>query len=71
MSNIREKVQARIQLTLNDIEQRVRRQEHLTNSEPILDLLSDVEGLWSFLDEDDREFIGAVRFAVRTKVRWD
>ena len=71
MSDLKEKVQVRIKSLLDDVEKRMRLQEHITNSEPILDILSEVEALWSYLEEDDREFIGAVRFAVRSKMRWD
>ena len=71
MADLKEKVRTRIKSLLDNVERRMRLQEHITNSEPILDLLSEVEALWSFLEESDREFIGAVRFAVRSKMRWD
>lgn len=71
MSDIRENINLRIKTILDQVEKKMKLQEHITNSEPVLELLSEVESLWNYLEEDDREFIGAVRFVVRSKMRWD
>lgn len=71
MSDLREKINVVIQCLLDKIEGKMKLQEHLTEPDTVISLLSDVEDLWSYIKEDDREFIGAVRYAVRTKTRWD
>lgn len=71
MTDLREKINVVIQCLLDKIEGKMKLQEHLTEPDSVISLLSDVEDLWSYIKEDDREFIGAVRYAVRTKTRWD
>jgi hypothetical protein len=71
MADIRVKVRHRINESLNVIEQKMKAHEHMTNTEEVLNLISDVEALWNYMNEDDREFIGAVRYAIRTQTRWD
>jgi hypothetical protein len=71
MTDIRVKIRHRINESLDTIEQKMKAQEHLTNTEEMLNLISDVEALWNYMNEDDREFIGAVRYSIRTQIRWD
>lgn len=64
---IREKIVER----LDAVELLMKKQTHLVDDVRVLEALDGVEKFWKALSEDEKDFIGAVRFAVRTKYRWD
>ena len=68
---LREQIRTKIVSRLDDIEKRMKLQEHLNNATPILDLLTEVDKFFTVLTEDEKDFIGAVAYAIRTKTRWD
>lgn len=67
--NIKEKIQA----ALDSLEMKMKAQAHL--SEDRFDsVIEDVDFLlkcWSALNEDDREFLGAAKFAIKAGMRWE
>lgn len=68
---LREQIRYKIVKRLDEIERMVKQQIHLTNPEKVVDLLSEVDKFFTVLTEDEKDFIGAVSFATRTKTRWD
>lgn len=68
---LREQIRHKVVQRLDEIEQMVKQQIHLTNPEKVVDLLSEVNKFFTVLTEDEKDFIGAVSFATRTKTRWD
>jgi hypothetical protein len=68
---LREQIRHKVIQRLDDIERMVKQQVHLTNPEKVVDLLSEVDKFFTVLTEDEKDFIGAVSFATRTKTRWD
>lgn len=67
--NIKEKIQA----ALDSLEMKMKSQAHL-NEDRLDGVIEDVEFLtkcFSALNEDDREFLGAAKFAIRAKMRWE
>ena len=67
--NIKEKIQA----ALDSLDMKMKAQAHLKEDriESVMEDVNFLEKCWSALDEDDREFLGAARFAIRTKYRWE
>lgn len=67
--NIKEKIQA----ALDSLDMKMKSQAHL--KEDRLDgVMEDVEFLtkcFSALSDEDREFLGAAKFAIRAKHRWE
>lgn len=68
---LREQIRHKVIQRLDEIERMVKQQIHLTNPEKVVDLLSEVDKFFTVLTEDEKDFIGAVSFATRTKTRWD
>lgn len=68
---LREQIRHKVVQRLDEIERLVKQQVHLTNPEKVVDLLSEVDKFFTVLTEDEKDFIGAVSFATRTKTRWD
>lgn len=68
---LREQIRYKIVKRLDEIERMVKQQIHLTNPEKVFDLLSEVDKFFTVLTEDEKDFIGAVSFATRTKTRWN
>lgn len=68
---LREQIRYKIVKRLDEIERMVKQQVHLSNPEKVVDLLSEVDKFFTVLTEDEKDFIGAVSFATRTKTRWD
>ncbi len=63
----------KIQAALDSLEMKMQSQSHL--SEDRYDsVMEDVDFLlkcFSALNEEDREFLGAVKFAIKAQLRWD
>lgn len=67
--NIKEKIQA----ALDSLEMKMKSQAHL-KEDRYESVIEDVDFLlkcWSALDEDDREFLGAAKFAIKARMRWE
>lgn len=67
--NIKEKIQA----ALDSLDMKMKAQAHL-KEDRFETVMEDVEFLtkcWSALNEDDREFLGAAKFAIKAKMRWE
>ena len=67
--NIKEKIQA----ALDSLEMKMRSQAHLSEDR-FESVIEDVDFLlkcWSALNEDDREFLGAAKFAIKAQMRWE
>lgn len=62
-----------IETALDSLEIKMKSQAHLKEDriESVMEDVDFLEKCWSALDEDDREFLGAARFAIRTKYRWE
>lgn len=71
MSAIREKLRKRLVETLDSIEFDMKSQLHLTNASSIINQLEVADGLWSIMSEDEREFIGSIRYAIENKIKWE
>jgi hypothetical protein len=66
-AHLKQKIKER----LDELENLMRSQTHLQNVDIIIESLDGVEKFWSILEEDEKEFIGAVRYACRTQITWD
>ena len=67
--NIKEKIQA----ALDSLEMKMKSQAHLSEDR-FESVMEDVDFLlkcWSALNEDDREFLGAAKFAIKAGMRWE
>ena len=67
--NIKEKIQA----ALDSLEMKMKSQAHL-KEDRYDSVIEDVDFLlkcWSALNEDDREFLGAAKFAIKAQMRWE
>jgi len=71
MSAIREKLTAKVESALNRVESAMKSQLHLQNPTSIIVEIESVENLSSILNEDDREFISAVRYAIDKQIGWE
>lgn len=71
MSALRVKFREKVVTLLDSIEADMRIQLHLTNPSVILDQLDSIDNLWSVMTEDEREFVGAIQFAVDNKKKWE
>ena len=67
--NIKEKIQA----ALDSLEMKMKSQAHL-KEDRYDSVIEDVDFLtkcFSALNEDDREFLGAAKFAIKAQMRWE
>ena len=67
--NIKEKIQA----ALDSLELKMKSQAHL-KEDRFESVMEDVDFLlkcFSALSDDDREFLGAAKFAIKAQVRWE
>ena len=67
--NIKDKIQA----ALDSLEMKMKSQAHL-KEDRFESVMEDVDFLlkcWSALNEDDREFLGAAKFAIKAQMRWE
>ena len=66
-------IEEKIQAALDSLEMKMKAQAHL--SEDRYDsVIEDVDFLmkcFSALNEEEREFLGAVKFAIKAQMRWD
>lgn len=67
MNSIREKIESR----LDSIEEKMKKQLHLKDADAIIEEIEGVTKFWSALNEEEKEFIGAIRFAIRAQHRWE
>jgi len=67
--NIKEKIQA----ALDSLDMKMKSQAHL-KEERFESVMEDVDFLtkcFSALSDDDREFLGAAKFAIKAQMRWE
>lgn len=67
--NIKDKIQA----ALDSLDMKMKAQAHL-KEDRIETVMEDVDFLtkcFSALNDDDREFLGAAKFAIKAKIRWE
>ena len=65
--NIREKIQER----LDGLQGLMERQDHLRFPELVTRNLEQVTKFWSALDENEREFLSAIRIATTEQISWN
>jgi hypothetical protein len=65
--NLREKIQER----LDELQRMMETQSHLDNPELVTEKLESIAKFWSICDESEREFISAVRVAIKDQVGWE
>jgi flagellar biosynthesis regulator FlaF len=66
-AHLKQKIKER----LDELEVLMKSQTHLQDADKIIEALDGVEKFWSVLNEDEKDFIGAVRYACRTQITWD
>jgi len=71
MSQLREKLRARLVQALDSIEFNMKSQLHLTNASSIINQLDIADSLWSIMTEDEREFVSSVHYAIENKIKWE
>lgn len=70
-TTLKDQIKTKIKERLDVLERLMKRQTHLQDVDTIIETLESVDKYWSVLEEDEKEFIGAVRYACRTQTRWD
>ncbi len=66
-------IKEKIKTALDSLEIKMKSQSHLSQ-DSYESVMEDVEFLskcFSALNEEDREFLGAVKFAIKAQMRWD
>jgi hypothetical protein len=66
MSNLRFKINTR----MDELEYMMNENLHLSNPEEVIEKLANVSKFWSVLDEEDRDYIQAARWALDEKQVW-
>ena len=64
--NLQEKINDR----LNNLQTKLENDDHLTDSEQIVELIDSISKFWSVLDEDDKDYIQAARHAIENRMEW-
>jgi hypothetical protein len=59
-----------IEMRLNQLQEVMLIQNHLTESEQVADQISEIAKFWSILREDQRDFIQCCRIAVEERSEW-
>lgn len=64
--NVKKKIAER----LDSLQLMMESQEHLSNPELVTERLNSVEKFWTYLCENDREYIASVRIALKKGLEW-
>lgn len=68
MNNV--SVKEKIKNRMDTLEELMKSNKHLSNTEEVEDLISSVSKFWSVLSDEDRDFIHGARYAIETKSKW-
>ena len=63
---LKEKIQGRI----DEIDQLMRQNFHLEKPTTVLEKLESVTKFWSYLSDDERDYLNSVRIAIRESKAW-
>jgi hypothetical protein len=63
---LREKINSR----LDDLEQLMDAQKHLTNPSIVIESIDSITKFWSILSDEEKDFLEGVRFALSKKLEW-
>ncbi len=66
MSNLKNKINNR----LDNLEQLMGNQKHLSNPELVLECIDSVTKFWSVLSDEDKDYIECANFALEKKLEW-
>ena len=61
----------KIKQRLDQLELLMSNQTHLQDADSVIDAIESVDKFWPILTEEEKEFIGAVKFACKNQVRWE
>ncbi len=64
--NVKEKIAER----LDSLQLMMESQEHLSHPKLVTDRLNSVEKFWTYLCENDREYVSSVRLALKEGLEW-
>jgi len=56
---------------MDALQQMMESNVHLDDSEKVLELLNSIKFAWSALNEEDRDYIECVEYAIETQSSWD
>ena len=65
-----ESVRRKIANRLDDLERLMGEQKHLTHSEHVEHVIDSVSKFWSVLNEEEKEYLQAARYALDKKAEW-
>ena len=69
-TNMKKKLREKIEDRMVILEQMMSRNMHLTDPDTVEFLLDRITYCWSILNEEDRDYIHGVRFAIEEKHEW-
>ncbi len=64
------KIHDKIEKRLDALEAALRQQRHISDPEPVLDIIASVSKFWTILKDEDRDYVNAARFALVEKRPW-
>jgi hypothetical protein len=67
------KIQEKIKTAFDQLEEAMKAQQHLDEGkiDEVLALTAQCSKFWRVLDDEHRDFLNAVRFAVEAKMQWN
>jgi len=71
MADIRVTLRNKANTLMDELEAKLKAQAHITDAEEIVQLVEKINNYFTILNEDEKEFVGAAAYAIRTKTRWD
>jgi len=63
---IRQKIEQR----LDALEAALKQQEHISEPDKVLEIIASISKFWSVLDDEDRDYVNAARYALEDKLPW-
>ena len=64
--SIRNKINNR----LDDLEKLMRNQKHISNPDIVIDCIESITKFWSVLNDEEKDFVECVKYAIDTKLEW-
>lgn len=69
--NLKMSIKETIQSRLDNLESAMKNQEHLSNPIKVLDIMSSISKFYSYVEEEDREYLEYCRYALEEKKEWN
>ena len=64
------KIQEKIKVLMDDLQEDMENQIHISNPSKVLNQVDRVSLYWSHMNDEDKDYIHAVRFAIEEDMEW-